>query len=178
MIKVDNPQPVVARPAPAGQPTAAAARADTRGAGADRYTPSAADAAEPVAYSGKPAGAQARPAMFEPLRDFVASLLRQQGIDTEGTAASPEEAAVAIADDGYWGVEQTSERIYQFAIGAVGDDLSRLEKVREAIMQGFEEAKEMLGGWLPEISQQTIERVGEKLDAWEQQRREEVAAAE
>lgn len=170
MIRIDTPQSGVR---PSDERPAAPGGAAPRTAGEDRYTSSRPDA--PVTYS-RPVGGSAGPG-FEPLREYVVSLLRQQGIATDQLAASPEEAAAAIADDGYWGIEQTSERIFQFAVGAIGDDLGRLEKVRAAITRGYEEARAQLGGWLPEISERTIERVGEKLDAWVQQHRERTAAA-
>jgi hypothetical protein len=77
---------------------------------------------------------------------------------------TPDEAQKLIADDGYWGVEQTSSRIADFAIAQIGDDPSKIDKVKAAIMQGFNEAKEAFGGKLPEISQKTIDAVMSKLD--------------
>lgn len=69
-----------------------------------------------------------------------------------------------IAEDGYWGVAQTSDRIIDFAQALTGGDPSKIEDMREAFMQGFEQAKEMWGGELPEISQQTYDAVMEKFD--------------
>jgi hypothetical protein len=77
---------------------------------------------------------------------------------------TPEDAQKLIADDGYWGVDKTSSRIADFAIAQIGDDPSRVDKVKEAIMKGFNEAKEAFGGQLPEISQKTIDAVMEKID--------------
>jgi hypothetical protein len=175
MIRIDNQQAAALRTQPAGQPTGKPERVASPSVGEDRYTPSRPGAHQPVTYGGKIAGGQAQPPAFDPLRDYVVSLLREQGLATDTLAASPEEAAAAIADDGYWGVEQTAERIYQFAIGAAGADPSRLEQIRAAVMQGYEEAKELFGGSLPEISQRTIERVSEKFDAWERQHSEGAA---
>ncbi len=77
---------------------------------------------------------------------------------------TPDEAEKLIADDGYWGVEQTSNRIVDFATAQIGNDPSRLDKIKEAVMQGFNEAKKAFGGQLPDISQKTIDAVMSKLD--------------
>lgn len=83
-------------------------------------------------------------------------------VDAE-TAA---QAQADIADDGYWGVAQTSDRLVDFAKALTGGDSSKIESMRDAIKQGFEEAKKLWGGELPEISQKTYDATMEKLDAW------------
>jgi predicted Zn-dependent protease with MMP-like domain len=75
-----------------------------------------------------------------------------------------EDAQNLIADNGYWGVEQTSSRIADFAVSQIGNDPSKLDKIKEAIMNGFNSAKEAFGGQLPDISQKTIDAVMNKLD--------------
>ena len=115
---------------------------------------------------------------FDLLRGLVANLLREQGIDYKVANAieeidisqlSPEEAQTLIADDGYFGVAQTSDRIADFAIALAGGDPGRLAVIKEGVEQGFNEAMDALGGWLPDISYQTHDAVMEKLDAWAQQ---------
>ncbi|MCL2620342.1 MAG: hypothetical protein FWD97_05335 [Defluviitaleaceae bacterium] len=64
-----------------------------------------------------------------------------------------------IADDGYFGVEQTSERILSFARAFAGDDPVRGELMRDAFIAGFEAAQRAWGGDLPEISQRTFDAV-------------------
>ncbi|MBQ8983250.1 MAG: hypothetical protein IJ079_06645 [Lachnospiraceae bacterium] len=71
-----------------------------------------------------------------------------------------------IAEDGYWGVKQTSDRLLDFAKALTGGDASKVEQMRDAIKKGFDEAKKLWGGELPEISQQTYDATMEKLDAW------------
>lgn len=81
----------------------------------------------------------------------------------------PEVAAQAqedISEDGYWGVEQTSDRMVDFAKALTGEDASKIEEMRDAIKQGFDEAKKLWGGELPDISQKTYEATMEKLDKW------------
>lgn len=69
-----------------------------------------------------------------------------------------------IAEDGYWGVNQTSDRIIDFAVALTGGDESKLEKMRDAFKKGYEQAEKTWGGKLPEISQKTYDAVMEKFD--------------
>lgn len=84
----------------------------------------------------------------------------------EADAETIAQAQADIAEDGYWGVEQTSDRMVDFAKALTGGDSSKIEEMRDAIKQGFEEAKKLWGGELPEISQKTYEATMEKLDKW------------
>ena len=70
-----------------------------------------------------------------------------------------------IADDGYWGVEQTSDRIVSFATALAGDDSSALEKMRNAFIKGYKQAEKQWGGKLPDISQRTYDAVMKKFDS-------------
>lgn len=83
-------------------------------------------------------------------------------VDAE-TAA---QAQADIADDGYWGVNQTSDRLVDFAKALTGGDSSKIESMRSAIKKGFDEAKKLWGGELPEISQKTYDATMKKLDEW------------
>jgi hypothetical protein len=106
--------------------------------------------------------------------DLMVQLFKKLGLSTsidigDGKTAdlqsmTVEDAQNLIADNGYWGVEQTSSRIADFAIGQIGNDPSKLDKIKEAIMNGFNSAKEAFGGQLPDISQKTIDAVMSKLD--------------
>lgn len=69
-----------------------------------------------------------------------------------------------IAEDGYWGVAQTSDRIIDFATALTGGDPDKIEDMREAFKQGFEQATKTWGDELPEISKKTYEAVMEKFD--------------
>lgn len=79
-------------------------------------------------------------------------------------AATKAQAEADIAEDGYWGVNATSDRIVDFAVALAGDDPDKLEEMRSAFIQGFNKAKETWGGELPDISQRTYEAVMEKFD--------------
>lgn len=86
--------------------------------------------------------------------------------DFEVDAETAAQAQADIAEDGYWGVNQTSDRMVDFAKALTGGDSSKIETMRDAIKKGFEEAKKLWGGELPEISQKTYDATMEKLDKW------------
>lgn len=69
-----------------------------------------------------------------------------------------------IAEDGYWGVEATSDRIIDFATALTGGDPSKIEEMRAAFQKGFKQAEETWGGDLPDISQRTYDAVMAKFD--------------
>lgn len=107
--------------------------------------------------------------------DLLSRLLQRQGATYEEAIGGkpieidPEtraEAQALIAEDGYWGIEKTSERIFQFAIAGAGKDLSKLEEIKAAIDKGFGMAADALGGSLPEISTKTYDAIMAKLDRW------------
>lgn len=78
---------------------------------------------------------------------------------------SPEQAQVLIAEDGYFGVTQTAERISEFVLSGSNDNLERLQAGRQGVQKGFQEAEEAWGGKLPEISYQTFNKALEIIDA-------------
>ncbi|MBQ8822473.1 MAG: hypothetical protein IJZ82_07505 [Lachnospiraceae bacterium] len=79
-------------------------------------------------------------------------------------AATKAQAQADIAEDGYWGVEQTSDRIIDFAVALTGGDPDKVEEMREAFKKGYAQAEETWGGKLPEISQKTYDAVMKKFD--------------
>lgn len=78
--------------------------------------------------------------------------------------ATKAQAQADIAEDGYWGVNQTSDRIIQFATALTGGDPDKIESMREAFKKGYAQAEKTWGGSLPEISQKTYDAVMEKFD--------------
>ena len=73
--------------------------------------------------------------------------------------ATKAQAQADIAEDGYWGVNQTSQRILDFATALTGGDPDKIEEMRSAFEKGFKQAEKTWGGELPEISQKTYEAV-------------------
>lgn len=74
------------------------------------------------------------------------------------------QAQADIAEDGYWGVEQTSDRIIDFANALTGGDPDKIEEMRAAFQKGYKQAEKTWGGKLPDISQRTYDAVMEKFD--------------
>lgn len=112
---------------------------------------------------------------YELLRSRLVSLLHEQGVAVQVAdgnplidiaSLSPEEAQTLVAKDGYFGVEQTSERIFQFATSLAGNDPSRLDEILQGIDDGFAEAEQIWGGTLPEISYRTRDAFMAKIDDW------------
>ena len=69
-----------------------------------------------------------------------------------------DEAKELVGEDGFFGITQTSNGVANFVFNFAGDDLEKLQKGRDGIIQGFEEANKLFGGNLPEISYKTQER--------------------
>lgn len=115
------------------------------------------------------------------LRSLVEKMMSQQGQaigkaddmwkflakgDFTVDAATKAQAQADIAEDGYWGVEQTSDRILDFAKALSGDDPDKADELLAAFKKGFEQATKSWGDKLPDISQRTYDAVVEKFDAW------------
>ena len=82
------------------------------------------------------------------------------------TEAAKLQAQEDISENGYWGVEQTSQRILDFAKALAGNDASKADELLEAFKKGYKEATGAWGKELPEISKKTYEAVEEKFEAW------------
>lgn len=91
------------------------------------------------------------------------------GGDFEVDEETRKAAQEAIAGDGYWGVEQTSERIVGFAKALVGGDPEKIQLLKDAFEKGYAAAEKSWGGALPEISQKTRGAVMDLFDQWEKE---------
>jgi hypothetical protein len=72
-------------------------------------------------------------------------------------AQTKAQAQQDISEDGYWGVTQTAQRLFDFASALAGDDEEQMKKMQEAMEKGFKEATKSWGTDLPEISSKTLE---------------------
>lgn len=115
------------------------------------------------------------------LRSLVEKIMTKQGAaigtadsmwsflakgDFEVDAATKAQAEKDIAEDGYWGVEQTSDRILDFAKALSGNDPEKADLLLDAFKKGFKEATKSWGDELPDISQRTYDAVVEKFENW------------
>lgn len=71
-----------------------------------------------------------------------------------------------ISEDGYWGVNQTSDRIFSFALALSNGDEKQMEKMVQAVEKGFSLATKSWGQELPSISSDTHSAIMEKFDNW------------
>ena len=83
--------------------------------------------------------------------------------------ATQAQAKEDIAEDGYWGVKQTSERIFDFAKALTGGDPDKMEDMRKAFEKGFKQATSAWGDTLPDISQETYGAVQSLFDSYADQ---------
>ena len=71
-----------------------------------------------------------------------------------------------ISEDGYWGVNKTSDRILDFAKALSGDDPTKAQELLDAFDKGYKEATGEWGKDLPDISKQTYDAVHKKFEDW------------
>ena len=98
--------------------------------------------------------------------DFLSGKESENGMKLENTGytgkaitdLTQDEAKQLVSDEGYFGITQTSDRVSNFVLNFAGDNLEILQKGREGIVKGFQEAEKLFGGELPDISYKTQER--------------------
>ena len=110
------------------------------------------------------------------LQDLVDKLLSKQADKYTSLAdmfknitVDPATAAQAqkdIGEDGYWGVNQTSDRLVEMAQALSGGDAEKADLMINAIKKGYDQAAKAWGGELPDICQQTVDAATEKLNKW------------
>ena len=79
-------------------------------------------------------------------------------------AATKAQAQKDIGEDGYWGVKQTSQRLFDFASALAGDDVDKIKEMQAAMEKGFKQATKSWGGKLPGISQDTLAAANKLFD--------------
>jgi hypothetical protein len=100
------------------------------------------------------------------VEDVLKALSTNEEFMIEIDEATRLQAQAEISEDGYWGVTQTSERILDFAKALSGGDPAKIDLLRDAFLEGFENAKSTFGGKLPEISQKTYDAVLKGFEEW------------
>lgn len=79
-------------------------------------------------------------------------------------AATKAQAQEDISENGYWGVNQTSQRLFDFASALAGDDVEKMKEMQAAMEKGFKQATGAWGKDLPEISSQTLSAANKLFD--------------
>lgn len=118
------------------------------------------------------------------LQDIVEKLLTKQGktfdiangknlknlyAGLNVDAKTRAQAQADISEDGYYGVKQTSQRIFDFAMALSGGDPDQMEKMRSAFEKGYKKATKSWGDQLPDICKQTYDAVQSKFDDYKEQ---------
>ncbi|MBE5829349.1 MAG: hypothetical protein E7305_07795 [Butyrivibrio sp.] len=71
-------------------------------------------------------------------------------------AATRAQAQKDISEDGYYGVKQTSQRLFDFAAALAGDDVDKMKEMQKAMEKGFNQATKTWGRELPAICKETM----------------------
>jgi len=115
------------------------------------------------------------------MQSLVQKMFEQQGIKIGSTddmwkalasgnftadADTIAQAKKDISEDGYWGVSQTSDRIFSFASALAGGNETQMQKMKDSVDKGFQEATKAWGKDLPGITSDTYDAVMKKFDDW------------
>ena len=84
--------------------------------------------------------------------------------DFKITEAAKKQAQEEISEKGYWGVEQTSKRMFDFASALAGDNVNEMKAMQAAMEKGYKEATRAWGKELPEISKKTLAAANKLFD--------------
>ena len=90
------------------------------------------------------------------------SLFENLTVDADTIAQAKKD----IAEDGYWGVDQTSDRILDFAKALSGEDPDKADMLLEAFKKGYKQATGDWGAELPSLCKDTYDAVVEKFQKW------------
>ena len=80
--------------------------------------------------------------------------------------ADIDQAKKDIAEDGYFGIKQTSQRLFDFASALAGDDPEKMKEMQKAMEQGFKEATAAWGDELPDICKDTLAAANKMFDEY------------
>jgi hypothetical protein len=171
--------------AAAGSANGAAAAGDV----AAVYEKGAAVEEKKATYSINKMSAEERAALVEQLkqdeldrRNQLVSLVQKMFTDQAGVSklselftpdklkdvsqADIDQAKKDIAEDGYFGIKQTSQRLFDFASALAGDDPEKMKEMQKAMEQGFKEATGAWGDELPDICKDTLAAANKMFDEY------------
>ena len=84
--------------------------------------------------------------------------------DFKISEAAKKQAKEEISEKGYWGVEQTSKRLFDYASALAGDDVDKMKAMQAAMENGYKEATKAWGKELPKISKKTLAAANKLFD--------------
>lgn len=94
----------------------------------------------------------------------LADMFKNITVDPATIAQAQED----IGEDGYWGIEQTSDRLVSMAQALSGGDATKADTLIAAMEKGFKQATEAWGEDLPDICRQTVDAATKKLNKWKE----------
>lgn len=94
------------------------------------------------------------------------------------SAAEKAQAQKDIGEDGYWGVKQTSQRLFDFASALAGDDVEKMKKMQAAMEKGFKLATKSWGKELPGICGETFDAANKLFDEYYKSKEAEAVSAQ
>jgi len=77
-----------------------------------------------------------------------------------------EEAKELVSDDGFFGVNQTAKRVFDFVIKGAEDNPELLKAGRQGVIDGLKDAEKEWGGKLPDIAYKTQAKTLQMLDEY------------
>ena len=151
------------------------------------YEKGAAAEEKKATYSINKMSAEERAALVEQLkqdeldrRNQLVSLVQKMFTDQAGVSklselftpdklkdvsqADIDQAKKDISEDGYFGIKQTSQRLFDFASALAGDDPEKMKEMQKAMEQGFKEAAGAWGDELPDICKDTLAAANKMFD--------------
>ena len=102
-------------------------------------------------------------------KDDVSGLSLSATFEAAAKNADPDTIKAAqesISEDGYWGVNKTSDRLVSMAIALSGGDTDKADEMMSAIQKGYDRATAAWGKDLPDICKDTLEATKQKMDDW------------
>jgi hypothetical protein len=89
-------------------------------------------------------------------------------------AATRAQAQKDISEDGYYGVKQTSQRLFDFAAALAGDDVDKMKEMQKAMEKGFKQATKTWGRELPPICKETMNAANKLFEDYFSSKEQEV----
>lgn len=101
--------------------------------------------------------------MFDEFKAWVEDKIKKQlGITQDEKIEIKKELK-----DGKWSPEAVSDRILEFAKSISNGDKTKIDLLRNAVKEGFDNVKKLLGDNFPEVSKKTYDLVMKKFEEWE-----------
>ncbi len=95
----------------------------------------------------------------------IMSVSIEISVHTE-TTDSADNTNSLLGKDGYFGVEKTSQRLFELAKALAGDDTEKLKEAKDAITKGYESVVGLFGENTPDITHETYDKTMEKMDGY------------